>query len=78
MTLGHLLFAAACTGYILVGIWFEERDLVALFGDQYRHYRSQVGMLIPVPWRKYRPGTAPSATGAGRIGLATSLEEPQP
>jgi methanethiol S-methyltransferase len=52
MTAGHLLFAAGTTGYILIGIWLEERDLIALFGDQYRRYREQVSMLIPLPGRK--------------------------
>jgi protein-S-isoprenylcysteine O-methyltransferase Ste14 len=50
MTAGHLMFATGGTGYILVGIWFEERDLVAQFGERYHRYREQVGMLIP--WRK--------------------------
>jgi methanethiol S-methyltransferase len=50
MTLGHLLFAAVTTTYIFVGIFLEERDLVELFGDEYRRYRKTASMLIP--WRK--------------------------
>jgi protein-S-isoprenylcysteine O-methyltransferase Ste14 len=47
MSLGHLFFAVATTGYILIGVWFEERDLVAQFGERYLRYRETAGMLLP-------------------------------
>ncbi|WP_199553420.1 methanethiol S-methyltransferase [Sandaracinobacteroides hominis] len=47
MTMGHFLFAAGMSVYILIGIRQEERDLVKQFGDQYLAYRRKVGKLFP-------------------------------
>ena len=50
MTMGHLVFAAATTAYILIALQLEERDLVTYIGDAYRDYKKRVPMLIP--WTK--------------------------
>jgi protein-S-isoprenylcysteine O-methyltransferase Ste14 len=62
MTVGHLLFAAATTAYILIGIHLEERDLVELFGNDYRNYRSRVGMLCPAFRKPAGSSTEPAKT----------------
>jgi protein-S-isoprenylcysteine O-methyltransferase Ste14 len=49
MTAGHLLFAVATAAYILIALHFEERDLLSFYGDQYRAYRKQAGLLLPLP-----------------------------
>jgi methanethiol S-methyltransferase len=68
MTAGHLLFAAAATGYIGVGIAFEERDLIAGLGDTYRTYRAEVPAVIPGLWPgKERAGTEVQAAGQGHV-----------
>lgn len=52
MTVGHLVFAAVTTVYILVAVQIEEHDLTNMHGETYRKYKREVSMLIPLPKKK--------------------------
>ena len=49
MTVGHLFFSIMTTVYIIMGVWFEERDLVAEHGENYLKYRRSTRAIIPLP-----------------------------
>lgn len=48
MTLGHLVFSVMTTAYVFVALFFEEKDLVEVFGDQYRNYQANVAKVLPL------------------------------
>ena len=59
MTQGHLMFALMTTGYVLVAVQIEERDLVCYYGRKYVDYKRRVAAIVPWP----KGGTtAPEAT----------------
>lgn len=49
VSLDRLLFNVLWTLWVVLGTYLEEKDLVAEFGEKYRHYQKTVPMLFP--WR---------------------------
>lgn len=47
MTVGHLVLAIGFSAYIVVGTLFEERDLIAAFGESYRDYCRNLPRYMP-------------------------------
>ncbi|MBI3860800.1 MAG: isoprenylcysteine carboxylmethyltransferase family protein [Planctomycetia bacterium] len=66
MTAGHLLLASGMTAYILVAVVFEERDLIAHFGQRYLEYRNRVPMFFPRPAMPEPTPAKTWRTGASR------------
>ncbi len=52
MTVGHLLFAASMTVYILIGIALEERDLAKYLSEEYSRYHESTAMILPLVKRR--------------------------
>ena len=74
MGASHLLFAAAATGYVAVGLVFEERDLRRTFGTAYDEYAARVPSLVPgPPGRAENPRLASARPFRGRRSPALNL-----
>ncbi len=46
-SVSNLVLAGITTGYIFIGAYWEEKKLVAEFGEAYTHYQKAVPMLFP-------------------------------
>ena len=47
MSAAQLTLAVILTAYVVIGLVFEERDLIDNLGDAYRAYRKEVGAFTP-------------------------------
>lgn len=47
MSYGHLFLSVGMTVYVLIGLYFEEKDLIRVFGDEYKAYKNTTPLLIP-------------------------------
>ncbi|TGL63754.1 isoprenylcysteine carboxylmethyltransferase family protein [Leptospira sarikeiensis] len=47
MKADHLILSIGMTLYIIIGTFYEERDLIKMFGEKYLNYKRAVPMLLP-------------------------------
>lgn len=51
MSVGHLIFALGMSAYIVIGVAYQERDLIRAFGERYLAYRAGTGRFLPATKR---------------------------
>ncbi|HEX6873295.1 MAG TPA: isoprenylcysteine carboxylmethyltransferase family protein [Micromonosporaceae bacterium] len=77
MSVGRLLFAGAATGYILVGVRFEEHDLRRELGAVYERYLTEVPGLVPrLPFRAGGSANAPAGPAAEPVRASRAQRRP--
>jgi protein-S-isoprenylcysteine O-methyltransferase Ste14 len=47
LTVGRAVLGGGMLVYVAIGLYYEEKDLLAFFGDTYRDYKSRVPGVIP-------------------------------
>jgi hypothetical protein len=50
MTYGHALLGLGLTGYVLIAMRYEERDLLARFGAPYGRWRQRPARMKRMEW----------------------------
>ena len=55
MTMTHLMLSGTMTIYMFIGLYYEEKDLVATLGQDYEDYHKRVRMILPIPKRTDTP-----------------------
>jgi len=57
MSISRMVFAIMLTGYLFIGIYLEEKDMIRLFGNKYTEYKERVPKMFPrfLPGRSRRP-----------------------
>jgi len=47
MTVTHFIMSTLFTIYVVIGIYFEEKDLIKDFGEVYQQYKKEIATFVP-------------------------------